>query len=322
MRVAIVTNPFSTRNRREGIGAIVALAAARGLDHHVLTPETPLNEIVARLAMTGAGLVVVAAGDGTFQGLITELLERRERFQTMPYLCHMARGDANMTARDCGLAGGGASDLAALLDRIDAGGLNASTVERALLRLDYADGKRAERGLFLGLGGIVDGIRLFKSGAKGRGGAKFGHARTIVRLLAESARRGPEATGIGPHPVAVALDGGPPRPASLLLALATTLERLMYGFRPFWGPGGAGTFRWTEIDVDAPRLLRHAVPVLYGRLCDREDRRLPEGYRSSAPYSLTIETVGPFALDGELFHPVPGRAARLSAAERLVFVRG
>ncbi len=322
MRVAIVTNPSSTRNRREGIGAITALAAARGLDHHVLTPDNPLDAIVARLAPTGAGLVVVAAGDGTFQGLITEVLERRERFRSLPYLCHMARGDANMTARDCGLAGGAASDLAALLDRLDEDGLAAHAVERALLRLDYADGKRAERGLFLGLGGIVDGIGLFKAGAKGRGGAKFGHARTIVRLLAKSARRGPEAAGIGPHPVAVALDGGPVRRASLLLALATTLERLMYGFRPFWGPGGAGTFRWTEIDANAPKLLRHAAPVLYGRPYDREDRRLPEGYRSSAPWGLTIETAGPFALDGELFHPVPGRAARLSAAERLVFVRG
>ena len=201
MRTVLVSNPTSTRNRRRGMADIEAVAAARpGVRHLRLEPGERAGGTVGRIAEAGAGLVVVNSGDGTFQDVLTAVLERGDLFPRPPLLCHMARGGANMTARDCGIASGRASDLARLFAAAEADALAPLTVERRVLRLDLGGGRRPERGLFLGLGGIVDGMKRFRGGAAARGleGA-LGHALTVAGLLGRAAFGGPAAARIGPH---------------------------------------------------------------------------------------------------------------------------
>ena len=67
---------------------------------------------------------------------------------------------------------------------------------------------------------------------------------------------------------------GPTRYAdgTQLLMLATTLEKLILGTRPFWG-GKTGPIRVTIFPYPVPCIPRWLLPIMYGG----EDRKFPQG---------------------------------------------
>src|SRR3546814_6271333 len=99
--------------------------------------------------------------------------------------------------------------------------------------------------------GVLGGWRLGRRRGAGQGGIFYGDR------------------------VGMTFDDGRTETLEALLVLATTLERLVLGSRPFWG-GGGGHLRFTAVAYPPQGLLRHARRVLYGG----EDRALPAGYRS------------------------------------------
>ena len=99
------------------------------------------------------------------------------------------------------------------------------------------------------------------------------------------------------------------------LLLATTLDRLMLGLRPFWGDG-RGAVRW--LDVQAPP-RRLAAALWAGGRGRPEPWMAAAGYNSGRAERLRVAMDEPFVLDGEVFEPGPG-GVLLSAPDRVAFV--
>jgi len=112
--------------------------------------------------------------------------------------------------------------------------------------------------------------------------------------------------------ITLAVDDGPPRTGSRLVTMATTLERLPFGMRPF----GAAAPGLKFLDVDAPpRWLAAALPLL---LWTGADAWLSQrGYRRGRAATLRLKLDGDVVVDGEVY---PGGDLGLSAGPQMRFL--
>jgi hypothetical protein len=165
----------------------------------------------------------------------------------------------------------------------------------------------ARCGLFFGIGTIVQGVEYFHQRVRRHsGGHELGAGAALVRTLWGIARQQPPFS----LPLEVAVQAPalllPDRacapqqldPLSVRLLLATTLDRLFLGMRPYWG-SGAGALKTTLVERRAPAFLVRVPRLLRGR----PDRSMtPQlGYHSGRIGKLTLTFDGSYTLDGELF---------------------
>ncbi|HMR32509.1 MAG TPA: diacylglycerol kinase family protein [Geminicoccaceae bacterium] len=315
MRVGLISNARSERNKAGLHDLDAALASRPEVDHLHFDGSRPMAGLLRDLR--GIGLLVVNGGDGTVQGALTALLEERP-LDPLPPVAILPRGMANMTAADAGLRQRGAPVLDRLLRAASRGDLDRHLVERRILRVDGIRDWTAQCGMFFGAAGIYEAIRICKGqvhtlGLKG----ELSHGVTLAWLLLNAALRGLDAVGIHGHDIAVSADGAPPVVERRLLVLATTLDRLVLGSRPFWNTGGRPV-RFTSIAYDAPGIVRHARRILYG---GDAGRGLPAGFDSLGAERIELGLDGPFTIDGQFFEPTPGRPLVLTAPDTVRFVR-
>lgn len=317
MRIGLLSNSRSERNRKGMSALLPMIEATPEILHHVFDPAEGFEPPLRAMAQAGAELVVVNSGDGTVQGVLTTLLANQP-FSSLPRVAILPRGMANMTAADCGLKGANARTLERLVLTARAGGLDQHVTVRHILKVDYTDGRTAPRGMFFGAAGIVDIIRhvtgrLHARGIKG----EWSHAVAMLGLLGGTLVRGYEALGLQRHEVAIGIDSGPLHDERLLLLIASTLERLVLRSRPFWGVGDK-PIRHTRISHPPRRLIRHAPRILYGP----DGRLLPvEDYRSGGASKLVLRLDAPFTIDGEFFTPAADRPVVVTADETISFVQ-
>ena len=236
----------------------------------------------------------------------------------------------NMTASDVGLKSGkgckrpGASALA----RLEAGDLKArledgsrgAVIERHLLRLEnIAEDTPPQVGMFFGGAGIYRAIQACRNAIHPlKVEAEVANGLTLAALLGRFLLRGGKEDEVTRgDPITVTIDGAPPRHGNQLVVLATTLDRLVLGSRPFWNQE-AGDFRYTEIAFPPRRLFRQLPKLLWA-----EERRnfSDPGYLSRGARVVTLAMDCPFTLDGQLFDPDPERPLRLTAPDSARFVR-
>lgn len=315
--IGFVNNARSERNKR-GMADLEAVLARHPevarLDFDGLTH---LGDIARDLARLAPSLIVVNGGDGTVQGLLTELLEHRP-IDPIPPIAILPRGMANMTAADCGLRRRGPRALERLLETVRAGGLGRFLVDRRVLRVDGLEGGGAQRGMFLGALGITDAIHLCKGRAHALGlKGELAHLATLVHILWDLARGRRPPGMLEGGPVAMRFEDGEVREGRQLVLLATTLDRLVLASRPFWN-GLTRPFRLTAIGEPPEGLVRRALRVLYGG--DR--RALPaDSFFSRGSARAELELPGEITIDGQFFHPRPDRRLVLTAPDAVRFVR-
>lgn len=315
MRIGLISNARSERNKA-GLPDLDAMLAAMPEARHLqFDGRRPMTGLLRDLE--GIGLLVLNGGDGTVQGALTSLLEDRP-LDPLPLVAILPRGMANMTAADVGLKGRDPATLDRLLQAARRGGLDDHLVERRILRVDGIAGWPAQWGMFFGAAGIYEAIRICKGqvhtlGLKG----EMSHGVTLAWLLLNAAFRGLDAVGIHGHDIGVSADGAPSVVERRLLVLATTLDRLVLGSRPFWNSRGRPV-RFTSIAWDAPGIVRHARRILYG---GDGDRGLPAGFDSLGAERIELGLDGPFTIDGQFFEPTPGRPLALTAPDSVRFVR-
>ncbi len=317
LKIGLISNPTSQRNR-QGLGEVRAIGAGmRDLLHVVTDGAQSLGEILAELARQEAGLLVVAGGDGTVQRVLTELLETRP-FERLPPVAILARGMANMTAGDVGLRGRPARALPRLIEVARSGDLASHVEHRHVLRVENVRGLPPQRCVFLGAAAIYDAVefccrRVYSLGLRGN----LGMGLTLGGFLL-GGRFGRDGEGpIRGRDIGITVDDRPVSQARRLLVLATTLDRLVLGSRPFWGEG-ANRIRFTSIAHPPVRLLRSAPKVLYGW---RRATLPPDIYVSGGAERLTLGLDSAFTLDGELFEPEPQAPLLVTAPDRVGFVR-
>ncbi|MEQ8355218.1 MAG: diacylglycerol kinase family protein [Kiloniellaceae bacterium] len=321
MKIGVITNPGSQKNKTGFAELARLLDGLADVDHRILDKITEIPDILRDFARQEVGVVAIAGGDGTVQAVLTELYGQRP-FETPPMIVVVPRGMTNMIAADVGLRRGGLSGLERLIVAARRGGLDEACTTRRILRLENALNRPPQYGMFFGGAGIPRAIDTCRNNVHPyKFKADLAAAATLAGILGGwllgRGKGGKESGGIfyGDR-ITLTIDEQSIGTMECLIILATTLDKLILGSRPFWG--GDGQMRFTAIAHPPERLLRYARRILYGS----EDRQLPAAnYRSWAPGKVALTMECPFTLDGEIFEPTPGRQIVLTAADEARFVK-
>ena len=317
-RIALISNPRSQRNKT--IMPAMRVAAARHADlvHVELDDVQATAKVLRDLARRGVELIVVSAGDGTVQKILTELLNGSE-FETLPKVAVLPGGMTNLIAADVGLRGDPARSLDRLCRAAMDGRGGSETVVRPVLSMQRIPAEPPTHGMFLGAAAFYHGIMAARDevhplGVKHHLAAAMALTLALFRLL--TGRCGPNMLLHGER-MTVELNGAASRPSDYLLFMATTLQRLMLGVMPFWGDGD-GSLRYTSVGFPPQKLWRALVPAIRGRPKPWMGAR---GYLSGRTRECRLVLDSPIVFDGEIFRPEPGVPVVLRADRHVTFLR-
>ncbi len=316
MKLGLVTNPGSERNK-QGLAAVdAAVAGANDVLHVHLDSVADLPAVLSDFARREVGVLAIASGDGTVQAALTTLFEARP-FQTPPPLAVLPRGMTNLIAGDVGLPARPARALGKLLRCLRDGDLERHLKPRSILRVENLAEVPPQWGMYLGAVGMARVTHFCFDQVHSRGVKhQWATAATLFGLLmGHLLGRGTGDVFRGSE-VTVGLDNAPAETRRRIFVLVTTLHRLILGTRPFWNLG-QGPLRYSAIADPAQGLLRHALTLLYGG----PERRLPpETYESRSGHRLELGTDEEIVLDGQFYLPRPGEPLILTAPETARFV--
>lgn len=316
-RIGLVSNVGSERNKR-GINKVDRVVAELGgIRHEKISAVNRLGVILRSFAAEKIEVIAVNSGDGTIQALLSVLLEDRP-FATVPPVAVLAGGMTNMTGADVGPKGPPAAVLRRLVELISAGTIGQNLIRRNILRVENIVDHAPQRAMFFGAAGIVEAIKLCKAEVHSRGlSAEWANGATLARMLwgwLVSSERDRRRLGAD---MAIALNDEAPTSGQRLLVLATTLDRLVLGSRPFWDVEG-GSVRYTAIAYPPRRLLLTAPRVLFGSRRRTLDK---ESYDSRGVRRLSIAMDGSLTLDGQLFMADRRTPLVITADDRVAFVK-
>lgn len=321
MRIGVLSNPQAGRNptRTERLRALLDdQPDSEHIEHieHVETgPQVRIEEAVAILARRDIEVLAVCGGDGTLQGVLTEIL-RTNVFARLPFIAPLKGGRTNTGALDIGSQSDPLNALSTLMKVVREGSLDQRIVERPVLRIDLGPDEAVQYGFFFGAGVIhrtTDLKHRILPDQYFQGPLTSG---AIVGLVAARALLGSSRGVLMRDHMAIRLDGQPLGYHSFLLAFATTFNSVMK-IRPFWGQEEA-PIHFTAIAEGAERLLLAPVRIIQGR-SPRSDRPA-QGYLSHNVQQVQLQLDCGLFIDGELFQPKPGRIVRIEADQRLRFI--
>lgn len=317
MRIGVLSNLRAGRSRKQVSRILSFLEAHRGIAHI----ETPRGDVVpdalSRFADEGVDILVVQGGDGTLARVLTEVLEYGA-FRKIPLIAPLRGGRTNMTALDIGTQSDPVKALTALVDAVRHGTLAQRIEKRAIVRLEVPRENLVHYGMFFGVGVIHRAIDLVhRVFPDGRSQGVFG-AGLVTSLLVARASFGADAGILDPDKMQLRIDGAEYRTGNHRMLIASTLQRLFLGMRPFWGSEDA-PLRLTTVDADARDLRRAAPGILRGRPAPWVGPAL--GYDSRNVHRADLLLDCGMTVDGELWAPEPGREANLSADHTVGFVR-
>lgn len=317
MQIGVINN-LRAGNGRDQVRRVLRVLREHPDVRHVETDRAgALPDAIADLARHEIDLLVVNGGDGTLQHTLTEVLAQ-EPFGRVPLLAPLRSGRTNTSALDLGAQRDPVKGLVEVLRAARDGRLAERIVRRPVLRVDYDAGSRTEYGMFFGAGMIRRAISLVhQSFPTGRSQGALGAGLLTVGLVAKAAFR-PHQGILQPDKIQVRLDGDILEHGEFRLAMSTTLERLFWRLRPFWGVG-AGDVRVTCVSSSARHFARTAPGILVGRPPARASER--NGYTSRNVERAEFRLGCGFTIDGEIYEQASEDVAVTTADRRVTFVR-
>ncbi len=327
-RAGVIINPLSGGSNTRGRALAEALrAAGHEKDVRLVLLEHFESLFPALREMTESGLhtLFISSGDGTIQAIQTWLAETLPR-ERLPRLVLLPHGSTNMTAADLGFRQRDIRDQRDfILSRrwTEEGSLE--TVARPTLRLANPASGQPLHGMFLGGGAIARGTLFCQErfNRKGVRGDWLAPALTLAAAAGRAILGGPadpedEDRLDRPAPMTVRADGQLTSDGLHVAVLATTLEKLVFGARPFL-PGGTEKLKVGVFAHPPPSLVRWLPVLLWGR---KKGRTWPESIRLLHADRLEIATTAPFILDGEQVMPPAAAPLRVEIGPRFTYIRG
>ena len=309
MTAGLIVNPKSGKGQRKGIILADKLKSHDDVDIVVLDRFEDLLPSLERMGAAGVSVLFISSGDGTIQQIQTDLAERG-MFEELPALVLLPHGTTNMNAADVGLGIKDLDEQARII--ADAGYREKRLIRkvRHTVRVaNPADG-RPRHGMFVGTGSVWRGTvfcqeAVHKTGLKG----DFATFATLAAAVFKSLFAGKSDDRerlVRAYDMRIDAGDGRVFEGGQLMFLATTLEKLILGSRPFWGGKTTG-LRASIFPYPPPNIVRWLWTSMYGP----EDRRMPAGCHSFVSERIDIETDCPFVIDGEFFDPPAGEALRI-----------
>ncbi|MDK9707561.1 MAG: diacylglycerol kinase family protein [Desulforhopalus sp.] len=297
VRIGVLYNPLSGKNRQApGVLPRIISGYPKVLLKEIRTPHA-VHDALVDFARQDINLIVISGGDGTVQAVLTVMFTRQP-FVTHPQLVVLEAGTTNMIAGDVGLSGDQHRALQGLFAWALTGRGRVTRAQRPVLCLRVS-GHEAKYGMFFGAAIISQGIRYYQQNLHNHGlHGVLGIGLTLFRSLWAAIRHSNRQ--MTTTAMTVCLDGRPPQRDNFLLFFVTTLNRLFFGLRPFWGDE-QGPLRYTAVRTQAPYLLQVLPMLARGRRCRKGT---PEnGYFSGNVRDIQFFLDSPVALDGELYTP-------------------
>ncbi|MCU6455180.1 acylglycerol kinase family protein [Sphingomonas sp. A2-49] len=280
--VGVIANGRSHRNLRTGMR----------LDHwpDVLyaAPDTfeALEATLRDYAARRIGLLVVNGGDGTLRDVMTAAARV---FDRLPPMAIIPSGKTNALAIDLGIP-----DDWTVRDAIAAARAG-RFVRRAPVEILRGDAARPDaRGFLFGMGGFVRATELAQSTHRVGAFNGIAVALSLGWSIAQTAFGGAGNAWRRGMTIDMAVDDAAPAPRQLYLLLASTLERMPVGLKPF----GRERPGLKLLTVDAPprNLFRMVRAILAGT---DASPAVAAGFARSDPRSVRIHAGDGFILDGE-----------------------
>ncbi|MCB1674700.1 MAG: hypothetical protein KDI01_00310 [Halioglobus sp.] len=313
--VGVISNPASGHNRDQFARIQARIERCPAIHHLITRSPADIRAALVSLAERGTTVLAINGGDGTSSAILGELLESG-LFETPPLIALLPGGTANMNAGDIGIRG----SLARATERFCAWCTGArdtrgKLVQRPLLRVTCGDRQEVYYGMFLGAGAIIQGTEYAHREIHARGlRDDFSLALGTLRTMWGVCRDDPV---FNRHvAVDIALDGAEAGRHDTLILAVSTLQRLAFGMRPFWG-SGPGPIRVTLIEQHCTRFARTFISILRGRA---NRNATPEaGYISRNTHGLRLTLDGKINLDGEIL--APDGAVDIGTSRPLEFLR-
>ncbi|HTN97334.1 MAG TPA: diacylglycerol kinase family protein [Nordella sp.] len=313
----LIVNPQSGKSSGKGLKLASLLQAHPHVIVRVLENFSQLNPFIAEMAAAGVTDLFVSSGDGTVQAIQTEIAERLAP-TFFPRLTLLPHGTTNMTAADLGFRNHNVNVQADFIANREPRVI----VKRPTLRVANPKDGRIRHGMFLGTGAIWQATVFCQDVVHGTGlKGDFATFATLAAAVAKAlfTRADPhDKTRIDrPYPIGLSRDGATIVDGEHLLLLATTLDKLILGTKPFWG-GKSGPVRISTVPYPVPSILRWLLPLMYGG----EGRSAPQGAHSFSGHVFEIATKTPFVIDGEFFEGPDEGPLRLETGPEFTYVCG
>lgn len=317
MTRGLIVNPQSGKASGKGLELAALLKAEKQVIVRVLENFTQLSGFLDEMAAAKVSELFISSGDGTVQAIQTEIAERlRPAF--FPRLALLAHGTTNMTAADLGFRNRNVKVQADFIANRESRLL----ATRPTLRVANPGDGKIRHGMFLGTGAVWQGTLFCQEAIHGVGlKGDMATFATLASAVAKSlfSRADPtDQTRIDrPYEIGLAGTNGHIANGQQLLLMATTLDRLILGTRPFWN-GKNGPIRVTTIPYPVPSIMRWLLPLMYGG----EDRNAPVGSHSTSGNTFRIDTATPFVIDGEFFEAPAGQPLHLETGPEFTYICG
>lgn len=295
-RAGLIVNPLSGKTSGKGLALAELLRNTPTVSVQVIEDFRKLPFYLEQFAKAEVTDLFISSGDGTIHAIQT-LLAEQSFFPHPPRLGLLPHGTTNMTAADLGFRSRSIRRQADFMQRLE------PTVvkRRPTLRVANPRDGKPRHGMFLGTGAVSEATalcqRVFNArGVKGSWATFATLASTTARIAFTKADPHDETRLDRPYPLQVENDGFVYATGNQLMLLATTLEKLILGTKPFWG-GGMGPIRASIFPYPVPNLLRWLPLVMYGG----ENRPTPPGAISFSGERFQISSQSNYVIDGEFF---------------------
>ena len=312
--VGLISNPGSGHNRDQFERIHARIARCRAIHHVVTHSPAEVKPALAEFARLQVGVLAINGGDGTASAILGELLEGR-LFETPPLIVLLPGGTANMNAGDIGVSGSLWKATERFCnwcegDRATTGML----ARRALMRVVTSPAQPVRYGMFLGGGAIIQGTEYAHREVHARGlRDDFSLALTTLRTVWGVLRNDP---AFNRHvTIELALDDSETTTYDTLILAISTLQRLAFGMRPFWG-SGPGAIRITLFRQGCSRFARTFISIARGR--PNRNAVPASGYISHNANLIRLQLDGKLNLDGEIL--VANGPVEISASSPLDFL--
>lgn len=301
MRIGLITNPLSRANRKSG-GVAARIEGDKSISISHPRNHDQLVADLQRFAHDGVDLIAIDGGDGTIRDVLSNIDHAYK--SAWPRIALLPSGKTNVIAGQVGHFGPGYTGWQHLMAARDAGTLGRNVTELSALEISRPNGDTAiQRGFLLGFAAFTDGVRMANEKIHPMGIAKgLAVAMVIGGVLRRALVNSFKSNGYSGEAATVEVDGVSVNGSRHFLIVASTLDRLTLGLRPFWDLG-QGPINWLDVAAPPKRTFWGVVNLALGK---RKPWMMQQGYAGGRTHAIEVHCDAPFVLDGEVY-PSHGR---------------
>lgn len=295
----LISNPLSFYNQRRPAPVLRNILKDYPEVHkYPASTRAEIREAVRALHAIDARLVIANGGDGTVQGVFTEVW-RQWRGEQMPLLAVMPGGRTNVISKDLNAKLRPRDILRGILANYCAGDENRRK-QRSLLRIDIDDHrKETELGFLISAAGLAGGIEeCWDFRHRNRKLGMFGGLGTAAWVIGRLFSTPAGTPILKSRQASITVDGERIPGDHQQIVMVTTNHRLPMLVNPFWQQReeSQGELKITVVRSKTRGLWWRSIPLAFGW-----GGTLPEsaGFYSRSASHIRMELEQSFHLDGE-----------------------